>query len=217
MAVGVHASMLAAAIVAVVGPAYAQSERTHLIPLPHPEILHPNEPTLPPRTLHPRVFHARPPHLARHQHLVPLPHPELLYRRSRRSFGSGFILSETLRTGGDGPAPSPAKSGTKVDAPREVGKRILPCWHPPPLGNDATHAVTVRVEFARDGSIIGKPWVTYVKTGPGAAARKAMVDSIRAALRQCTPLPFTARFGAAMAGYPLVIRFTQVHGRAPRR
>jgi hypothetical protein len=214
MAVAVRASILAAAALAAVVPTRAQSYdgHSHLVPLPHPEILHPNEPALPPSTLHPRVFHPRPPRLPRHQHLIPLPHPELLHPRPQAFFGSGFIMIATLRTDGSEPAPAAAGRDSVVDTPREVPGRLLACWHPPPLGDDATHQVTVRMQFARDGSVIGKPFVTYVKTAPGSDARQAMADSIQAAVRQCTPLDFAPGLGAAIAGYPFAIRFILAHG-----
>lgn len=213
MAGAVRASILAAAALAAVAPARAQNDdaHSHLIPLPHPEILHPNEPSLPPRTLHPHVFHPPRQNLPRHQHLLPLPHPELLYPQPEPPLlsGSGLIMTATLRTDGGGPA---AAEGGVVETPQDVPGRLIACWHPPPLGDDATHEVTVRMQFARDGSIIGKPFVTYVKSAPGADARQAMAESIQAALRQCTPLAFTPGFGAAMAGYPFAIRFIQAHG-----
>jgi hypothetical protein len=216
MAVAVRASILAAAAIAAVASARAQSEdgHTHLIPLPHPEILHPNEPSLPPGTLHPHVYHAPPHQLPRHQHLIPLPHPELLHPRPLVSYGSGFIMTATLRTDAGEPISAPANRDGEVDQPRDVPGRLIACWQPPPLGDDATHEVTVRMEFARDGSIIGKPMVTYVKTGPGNDARHAMVDSIQAALQHCTPLDFAPGLGAAIAGYPFAIRFILAHGDA---
>ena len=40
-----------------------------------------------------------------------------------------------------------ADRDTVVDTPREVPGRLLACWHPPPLGDDATHQVTVRMRI----------------------------------------------------------------------
>ena len=114
-------------------------------------------------------------------------------------------------TGQPPPASVPKTKDDAIDSPREIPARITACWHPPALGDDTTHQITLRMEFARDGSIFGKPLVTYVAAGSGNQSREAMVDSIQAALRQCTPLPFTRRLGAAMAGYPIVIRFIQRH------
>ena len=210
----VCASVLAAAAFAVLTPARAETDDVHghLIPLPHPEILHRNEPALPPRTLHPRVFHARRPGLSRHQPLLPLPHPELLYPQPQSFSGSGFIMTATLRTDGSGATQESPDRDQQIDQPRDVPAHLISCWQPPPLGDDTTHEVTVRMQFARNGSIIGKPLVTYVKAGPGDAARQAMVDSIRAALQQCTPLHFAPGLGAAIAGYPFAIRFILAHG-----
>jgi hypothetical protein len=101
----VRASLLAAAAVAAGAPARAETDdvHSHLIPLPHPEILYPNAPALPPRTLHPRVFRPLRRGLPQHQHLLPLPHPELLHPRPQASFGHGFRMTATLRTDGSKP------------------------------------------------------------------------------------------------------------------
>lgn len=216
MAAAVRVSILAVAALAAVAPGWAQTgeAHSHLIPLPHPEILHPNDPALPPRTLHPRVSGAPHYYLRRHQHLIPLPHPELLHPQPQLSFGSGFIMTATLRTDGGGPAPDSADHSGEIARPRDVPGRLIACWRPPPLGDDTTHQITVRLQFARDGSIIGKPMVTYVQTGQGADARQAMVNSIQAVLRQCTPLHFGAGLGAGIAGYPFAIRFILAHGDA---
>jgi hypothetical protein len=101
----------------------------------------------------------------------------------------------------------PATTDKVIDSPREIGPRIVACWKPPPLGEDTTHQITIRMEFARDGSIFGEPRVTYIDAGSGNGARQALEDSVHAALRQCTPLHFSRSFGANMAGYPIIIRF----------
>jgi hypothetical protein len=214
MAVAVGAWISAAAALMSVVAARAQTDdaHAHLIPLPHPEILHPNDPNLPPSVLHPHVYIAPPHHLARHQHVIPLPHPELVHPRPEASFGSGLVMTATLQTDANRAPPAPADQNALVDTPREVPGRLVACWHPPPLGDDATREVTVRMEFARDGSIIGAPMVTYAAAGTGADARKALVDSIQSALRQCTPLNFAPSFGADMAGYPFAIRFIEARG-----
>lgn len=99
MASAARAWFSVATVLTCVTAAQAQSNEahSHLIPLPHPELLYPNEPNLPSSVLHPHVYHAPPHHLAHHQHLIPLPHPELVHPRRPASYSSSaLIIAATL-------------------------------------------------------------------------------------------------------------------------
>ncbi len=67
-------------------------------------------------------------------------------------------------------------------------------------------------DFRRDGSLVGRPRMTYVKAGGGDDGVAALATSIFAALQACTPLQFTPGLGAVIAGRTFTIRFV-----APRR
>ncbi len=216
MAVAVRASILAAAALAAVAPARAQSHdgHSHLIPLPHPEILQPNEPALPPSTLHPRVFHARPPPSS------PASAPDSAATSGAAPSPASGVLRFRLhhdRNLTDGRERTGTGPPQRIAAPLSMHRAMCPGVSSP-VGIHRRSMMTRRIrspsgcQFARDGSIIGKPFVTYVKTGPGTDARQAMVDSIQAALQQCTPLDFAPGLGAAIAGYPFAIRFILAHG-----
>ena len=72
--------------------------------------------------------------------------------------------------------------------------------------------MTLRLSFRRDGSLFGRPRMTYVKAVGGADGEAALATSIFAALQACCPLRFTPALGAAIAGRTFLIRFV-----APRR
>ena len=84
-----------------------------------------------------------------------------------------------------------------------IATGIAACWHPL-HDNDQ---VTVRASFTRDGAVIGEPRIVFVQSGGGRADDAALADSMKAAIRDCTPLHFSARLGSAIAGQVLDIRF----------
>jgi hypothetical protein len=55
--------------------------------------------------------------------------------------------------------------------------------------------------------VLGSPRITYYNAGGRTDERDAFTRAIRNAFERCTPLPFTARFGAAIAGRPFTFRF----------
>jgi hypothetical protein len=86
--------------------------------------------------------------------------------------------------------------------PRQIAEHLAACWRPPAAGSE----VTVRVSFNRQGAVIGKPRVTYVKPGQG-ADRASVVGSLEQAFDRCAPLRLSADLGSAIAGRPFAIRF----------
>lgn len=103
----------------------------------------------------------------------------------------------------------------KLDTLRELYGALQSCWVPPPADQGRTGMeLTVRVSFNRSGGIIGQPRFTYVSRAGKPAEqdvyRRAVLDS----LGRCTPLPFTAGLGGAIAGRPISIRF--IDNRRPR-
>jgi hypothetical protein len=82
------------------------------------------------------------------------------------------------------------------------------CWVPPPAA-ESRHGMqmSVRLSFKRTGEIIGTPRVTYTSPNMPTDVRDAYYQSITAALDRCTPMPFTAGLGGALAGRPIAIRF----------
>ena len=84
-----------------------------------------------------------------------------------------------------------------------IATGLAACWRPP---NDDDQ-VTVRISFTRDGAVIGEPRIVFARSSGGPAHDAALAHSMIAAIRDCTPLHFSARLGAAIAGQVLAIRF----------
>ena len=102
--------------------------------------------------------------------------------------------------------------GDVVDRIAQIGPALRRCWKPPEMaGNDGAMA-TVRFSLRRDGTVFGQPRVTWETRRSNPDLQAAFTTSILAAVRNCTPMRLSPRFGASIAGRPFTIRF---HGRAP--
>ncbi|RFC67953.1 MULTISPECIES: hypothetical protein [Mesorhizobium] len=80
------------------------------------------------------------------------------------------------------------------------------CWQAP-VGSKGME-VTVRFSLKRDGSLYGKPQITWLKKDGSERERKDFVASVFGALETVLPIPFTESMGKAVAGRPLTIRFS---------
>ena len=95
-----------------------------------------------------------------------------------------------------------------IDTIRDLFAALRACWLPPDV--DAAHSgmqMSVRFAFKRTGEIIGEPRVTYTTPGTDNDTRKHYREAIDRALDRCTPMPFSAGMGGAIAGRPIAIRY----------
>jgi hypothetical protein len=105
-------------------------------------------------------------------------------------------------------AESSADASRKLDTIREMFDALRDCWVPPPQDEERPGMqMSVRLSFKRSGELFGTPRVTYTSPDAPPEARNVYHDAITAAIDRCTPLPFTAGLGGALAGRPIAIRF----------
>jgi hypothetical protein len=97
-----------------------------------------------------------------------------------------------------------------VNLPAQIGERIAQCWQAPQTDPPQVIEVTVRLSFSRTGTLIGEPRVVYVRAAKQAGLREKVVNSVIAAIKACTPLPFTPALGAAIAGRIFAIRLNSL-------
>jgi hypothetical protein len=96
----------------------------------------------------------------------------------------------------------------KIDTLKQVFAALGRCWRPPALSRgSAGMQITVLVSFRRDGSILGKPRITFETPEASDADRLAYRVSVMETLQRCTPMPFTESLAGAMAGRPITMRF----------
>jgi hypothetical protein len=103
-----------------------------------------------------------------------------------------------------GPAiAQPNEKQSQVSRVHGIAAGLAACWRPPHDDDE----VTVRISFTRAGAVIGEPRIVFARSSSGPASDAALADSMMAAIRDCTPLHFSTRLGAAIAGQVLDIRF----------
>lgn len=68
--------------------------------------------------------------------------------------------------------------------------------------------VTVLFTLKRDGSLQGKPRITYARLLGDSVDQQAFVAASLSAIAACFPLPMTAGLGGAIAGRPIRFRLT---------
>jgi hypothetical protein len=127
----------------------------------------------------------------------------------------GQDLRLTIESNGRDPAISDTaadengdRAEHKLDSISDTFAALRSCWVPPAV--DAARPgmqMSVRLSFKRSGEIIGTPRVTYVSPGAPREAKDTYREAITQALERCTPMPFTAGLGGALAGRPIAIRF----------
>jgi hypothetical protein len=66
--------------------------------------------------------------------------------------------------------------------------------------------LTLRFSLRRDGSLFGKPRVTYAQLKGNDETRRSFVESAFGALNACLPAPLTKGLGGAIAGRPIAVR-----------
>ena len=93
-----------------------------------------------------------------------------------------------------------APANTLVDVQRQFGA----CMKGKPTG-PAGSRLTIMLMMKRDGSIFGKPRITFSHLEGDRQARQAFVDDTERAVEACLPFRITRSLGGAIAGRPFVI------------
>jgi len=93
-----------------------------------------------------------------------------------------------------------APANTLVDLQRQFSA----CMGDKPLG-PAGSRLTIRLMMKRDGSIFGKPLVTFSHLEGDADARQRFADDAERAIDACLPFRITPSLGNAIAGRPFAI------------
>ena len=105
------------------------------------------------------------------------------------------------------PALTATAEAQQLDTIRDIVVRLLGCWKPPPLARANPMEITVIVSFNREGSILGRPRITYESENASDGDRLQYRIAVMETLERCTPLPFSEALGGAVAGRPLAIPF----------
>ena len=97
-----------------------------------------------------------------------------------------------------------APANTLVDLQRQFGA-CMAGKAPGPAGS----RLTIMLMMKRDGSIFGKPRITFSHLEGDKEARQRFVDDAEHAVDACLPLRITPSLGGAIAGRPFFITLGQ--------
>ena len=92
-------------------------------------------------------------------------------------------------------------AGEHARRPSAPVRRLISGKAPGPAGSRLTIMLTMK----RDGSIFGKPRITFSHLEGDKEARQAFVDAVERAVEACLPFRITPSLGGAIAGRPFVI------------
>ncbi len=92
-----------------------------------------------------------------------------------------------------------AQDGEPANTLADMSRQFSACMSHHSLGPPGSQ-MTIAFAMRRDGSIFGKPRVSYSHFEGDAAQRDAFAAAVRQAIEACLPLKVTPALGAAIAG-----------------
>jgi hypothetical protein len=119
------------------------------------------------------------------------------------------LIASTLLMSQPAPAQnsSPETPKPSIRTPSELGKTLSACIKPP--APYPRMRLTLRMTFNALGEFIGQPRITFMTPGAPEEVQTAYKIAILNSLKDCTPLPFSAGLGAAVAGRPYYFHFVE--------
>ena len=105
-------------------------------------------------------------------------------------------------------APAPAQDAAPANTLMDLQRQFGACMDGKPLGL-AGSRLTIMLMMKRDGSIFGKPRITFSHLEGDADARQRFVDDVGRAVKACLPFRITPSLGGAIAGRLFVITLGQ--------
>lgn len=97
-----------------------------------------------------------------------------------------------------------AQDSAPADTLLDLRRQFAACMSGKPLGPTGS-MITIRLMMKSDGSIFGKPRVTFSHLEGDADARRRFVDDAERAIEACLPFRITPSLGQAIAGRPIVV------------
>jgi hypothetical protein len=101
-------------------------------------------------------------------------------------------------------SPAAAEGARPANSLDELWRELQACVKAP--GGSPGSELTIFFALTRDGSLLGKPRITYSRLVGDADSQKRFVEAAIAALAKCLPLRMTEALGGAIAGRLLSIR-----------
>ena len=96
-----------------------------------------------------------------------------------------------------------------ADTLKDMYSQLSACLSKEAGGEAASRGaeMTLRFSLRRDGSLIGKPHITYSKLPKDEADKRRVMETIAGAMDRCLPVKITGGLGGAIAGRMISYRF----------
>ncbi|QFU18107.1 hypothetical protein GDR74_11055 [Microvirga thermotolerans] len=104
--------------------------------------------------------------------------------------------------------PGEGQRAPRIDNLTGIFRALQACWRPPAGSGFSGQEITLRIAFKRNGEVLGQPRITYYRPGSQPDQREPFTRSVQEAFARCTPLPFSDKLGAAVAGRIFTFRFS---------
>ncbi len=95
----------------------------------------------------------------------------------------------------------------EINSPADAARYMRACWKPPQGAAFDGLLMDVRFAFDRHGALRTSPNIVFFAPDAPEAAQIFYGLSIREAINRCSPLPFSARYGATVEERLLAVRF----------
>lgn len=105
-------------------------------------------------------------------------------------------------------APDARAADAGADNLHDLFARLQTCLRPVPSPSGSQ--ITIRFSLKRDGSLLGRPKITFAALPRDKVAGRDFVAAVAGALSRCLPIHITDGLGGAIAGRPLTLRFVVV-------
>jgi hypothetical protein len=119
---------------------------------------------------------------------------------SNRSAPLGVVVAALLMA-----TDAVAQNGTPANTLMDIRRQFSACLAGTPI--ETGSVITITFAMKRDGSLLGKPRISYSRFVGDAEARSRFVADVHHALNTCLPLKITAALGAAIAGQMFFVTF----------
>ena len=98
-----------------------------------------------------------------------------------------------------------AQNRTPANTLMDIRRQFSACLEGTPI--ETGSVITITFAMKRDGSLLGKPRISYSHFNGDAVARRRFVEDVHHALNSCLPLKITPALGAAIAGQIFFVTF----------
>jgi hypothetical protein len=102
---------------------------------------------------------------------------------------------------------SPAAPAEGANTLREMFAELEQCVQAQQIKGAAGSELTIVFSLRRNGSLLGKPRISFSQLAGDAVEQREFASSIAAGFDRCLPISLTDALGAAIAGRPMSMRF----------